>query len=144
MSQRRIPALKDVMTPFPHFIEVGEDTRAARELMQKHGIRHLPIKKDSELVGVVTERDLKIAAVVSTAAGVEQEIALRELCDTEPYVVELHVRMDEVVREMARRRVDSAMVVRDGRLAGIVTATDVCRAYAELLLALDPPADEPA
>ena len=52
--------------------------------------------------------------------------------------------MDVVVAEMAKRRVATALVVRDGRLAGILTATDVCRLYGELLVSLAPPDDQPA
>ena len=59
-------------------------------------------------------------------------------------MVDLHTRLDQVVIEMAKRRVGSALVVRDGRLAGILTATDVCRLYGELLTQLAPPVDEPA
>jgi len=140
VPHRRIPQAKDVMTPFPHFIEVGQGVAQARELMLAHGVRHLPVKDGSELVGVVTERDLEVA----TVAGAGREPPLRELCESELCVVDLHARMDEVVIEMARRRVGSALVVRDGRLAGILTAGDVCRLYGELLTKLAPPEDEPA
>ena len=144
MPHRRIPLVKDVMTPFPHFIDVGQSMSAARELMLEHRVRHLPVKEGGELTGVVSERDLEVVAVVSKAAGAERDVPLRELCEKQLYVVDLHAPMDEVVRQMGERRVGTALVVRDGRLAGIITVSDVCRLYGELLTKLAPPEDEPA
>ncbi len=138
MPHRRIPQLKDVMTPFPHFVDAEQSVSSAREQMAAHGVRHLPVKDGGELVGIVSERDLVVAA------SSEVDLPLRALCDKDLYVVDLHTRLDEVVVEMAKRRVGSALVVRDGRLAGILTATDVCRLYGELLTLLAPPVDEPA
>ncbi len=138
MTHRRVPQLKDVMTPFPHFADAEQSVSAAREQMTAHGVRHLPVKDGGELTGIVSERDLAVAANSSI------DLPLRALCDKDLYVVDLHTRLDQVVIEMAKRRVGSALVVRDGRLAGILTATDVCRLYGELLTQLAPPVDEPA
>ena len=140
MPNLRIQQVKDVMTPFPHFVDVEQSVSAAREQMVQHGVGHLPVKVDGELAGIVSERDLALAAALSKIDGV----SLAEIYQRELYVVDLHARMDVVVAEMAKRRVATALVVRDGRLAGILTATDVCRLYGELLVSLAPPADQPA
>jgi acetoin utilization protein AcuB len=136
----RIQQVKDVMTPFPHFVDVDQSVSAAREQMVQHGVGHLPVKEDGELTGIVSERDLSLAAALSKIDGV----SLAEIYQRELYVVDLHTRMDVVVAEMAKRRVATALVIRDGRLAGILTATDVCRLYGELLVSLAPPDDQPA
>lgn len=140
MPNLRIQQVKDVMTPFPHFVDVEQSVSAAREQMVQHGVGHLPVKVDGELAGIVSERDLALAAALSKIDGV----SLAEIYQRELYVVDLHTRMDVVVAEMAKRRVATALVVRDGRLAGILTATDVCRLYGELLVSLAPPDDQPA
>lgn len=144
MPPKRVALVKDAMTAFPHFIEVHEDSVAARRIMLEYGIRHLPVKDDGKLIGVVTERDLEVAELVGKSQEPARAIPVRELCSLELYVVELHARMDVVLTEMARRKVGSALVVKDGRLAGILTTSDVCRLYGELLRELSPPADEPA
>jgi len=135
-----IPTVKDVMTPFPHFIDVASGVDEARQVLATRGIRHLPVKDGGELVGLVTDRDLEVAIV----AGEGRAIALSELCVKELYVVELHTPVDAVVDAMSRNKVGCALVVRDGKLAGIVTTSDVCRLYVELLRKLAPPRDEPA
>jgi CBS domain-containing protein len=50
-----------------------------------------------------------------------------------PYTVELGAPLAGVLREMAARRIGTAVVVRAEKLAGIVTVTDVCLALATLL-----------
>jgi hypothetical protein len=41
---------------------------------------------------------------------------------------------------MAKRRLGAALVVKDGRLAGIFTLTDACQCFAESLRERFPPA----
>lgn len=135
-----IPSLKDVMTPFPHFIEAGASIEEARQMMQTHGIRHLPVKKDGRLLGVVTGRDIEVSSLRADDGG----LSLEQLCDQQPLVVGLHTPLDEVVSEMSRRKVNCVLVTRDDKLAGILTTSDVCRIHAELLKKLAPPRDEPA
>ena len=50
-----------------------------------------------------------------------------------PYTVELTAPLGPVLLEMARLHVGSAIVMRSGRLAGIVTETDICRALGIVL-----------
>lgn len=137
-----IPPVKDVMTPFPHFVDVKSGPEEARKILSQHKIRHLPVKEGGQVVGLVTERDLDVAGLGAREGG--RPITLDELCEKDVYCVGLHDPVDEVVREMSRRKVGCALVIRDGKLAGIVTTSDVCRLYGELLRKLAPPSDEPA
>ena len=64
---------------------------------------------------------------------------LRDLCASQPYIVDINERLAEVLNTMARLRVDAAIVVRHGKLAGVFTAADACRVFAALLDVLEPP-----
>jgi acetoin utilization protein AcuB len=50
-----------------------------------------------------------------------------------PYIVDLNERLDVVLQNMADRHIGSALVTRQGKLAGVFTTTDVCRAFVEYL-----------
>ena len=52
--------MKAVMTPFPYSVELDDPIAKARGLMDEHRIRHLPVKDGCELVGLLTDRDLKL------------------------------------------------------------------------------------
>jgi CBS domain-containing protein len=61
------------------------------------------------------------------------KLRARDLMVTDPYVVEFNTPLNDVVAQMAIRHIGSAMVVRRGKLAGILSAIDVCRIFAEYL-----------
>ena len=61
-------------------------------------------------------------------AGFDADLALTEAC-----MVDLSAPLDLVLAEMARRHLDSALVLKGPKLVGIFTATDACRAFAEFL-----------
>lgn len=129
----KIPAVGAVMTSFPYFVEADETVLVVEKMMAAHDIRHLPVQADGKLVGIVSERDLHHR--VSRAAPVEakQQLKARDVMVAEPYVVGFATPLNQVVRAMAEQRIGSAIVVRRGKLAGILSAIDVCRIFAEYL-----------
>jgi len=124
-----MPAVRAAMTPFPHSVDVHRPVSEAARMMAEHDIRHLPVTDQGVPIGVVTERAVRFATAGSAQA------AARPVGDivVDAYVVESSVPLDEVAAEMARRHIDSALVVKRGRLAGIFTAIDACRYLGELL-----------
>lgn len=133
------PSVISVMTPFP--VHAGPDTSliAALAMMRGHDIRHLPVQRNGTVIGVVTESDLRMAEALTGS----NEVEVSRLCTRLPLTVQTDMSIRQVVNEMATRGVDSAVVLRHGRLAGIVTLTDICE---ELLRHLPgprfPPPDE--
>jgi CBS domain-containing protein len=49
------------------------------------------------------------------------------------YIVDLETPLDEVLDHMAANQIGSAIVTRQGKLAGVFTTTDACRSFAEFL-----------
>lgn len=138
-----MPTVKSVMTPFPHSIGVDERLVAARARMSELGIRHLPVMDGDDLIGVVTERDARLA-LADLFTQTAPDLLVRDVVARDTYVVELHTPLDVVVAEMARRHIGSALVVKAGKLAGIFTATDACKRFSELLRARYPGGDDDA
>ena len=101
--------------------------------MEEHEIRHVPVQRDGQVVGIITERDLHHLVNPSLPAVDKQRIRARDVLVSEPYVVEVGAPLDEVVAEMAERHIGSAIVVKNRKLAGILSVTDVCRVLAEIL-----------
>lgn len=129
---RRIPTIKSLMTPFPYSVEAEASLEEARAMMMEHGIHHLPVTHDGGLVGVVTGRDLGLALDAKLRPAADDGLTVGDVCTT-PYVVETDERLDNVLLHMADQRIDAAVVLKDGRLAGIFTGTDACRGFGELL-----------
>jgi len=129
----RIPPIKAVMTPFPWHVHLDDRLRHAREMMREHGIRHLPVTDGGELVGIVTDRDIGLVENATREPVERESLRVRDACVPDAYVVDLSAPLDRVLREMAERHVDSALVVKSGRLAGIFTSTDVCHHFGQFL-----------
>lgn len=136
---KSIPPMKAVMTPFPYWVDIDAPLTRARAMMQEHAIRHLPVMEGAKLVSVLDERALRRATESSDAA-----LRVRDVCRPGPYVVELFEPLDRVLSHMAEHRLDSVLVTKDGKLAGIFTVSDACRHFGRLLRSLFPPGGDSA
>lgn len=130
---RTIPTLLAVMTPFPHWIDVHAGIAEARAMMRQHGVRHLPVSEEGRLLGVVTDRDLKRVQTPEEGAQPDDELSVGDAMVEQAYMVDVSESLDRVLDHMWEHRIGSTLVLRAGRLAGIFTAVDACRLFAERL-----------
>jgi CBS domain-containing protein len=129
-----IPPVKAVMTPFPYSVSLHETVSRAQVMMEEHGFRHLPVVDRGKLVGVISEREARQAAAAGRRSRrPDSEILVSDATRLKAYLVDLSEPLDRVLVQMAARRIDAALVVKAGRLAGIFTVTDACRCFAQLL-----------
>ena len=128
-----IPHVRSVMTPFPHSVNTGDPLLRARALMVEHEIRHLPVTENDQLVGVLTDRDLKRAMDPDLGLPPKEELFVRDVFVRDAYVVEGGEPLDLVLEYMANHHIGSTLVTRDGLLMGILTATDACRLFCDHL-----------
>ena len=127
---RRIPRILSVMTPFPYAVAPTASLDEAQAMMKEHQIRHLPVCEHHLVVGVLSERGMRAALALRDA---KRPAVVGDICAKDPLLVDLEHPLDDVVAQMAARGVGAAIVMRGDKLAGILTTTDVCRLYAELL-----------
>lgn len=121
------------MTPFPYFVDADETVERVERLMEEHKIRHIPVQQNGKVVGIVSERDLRHIAIRSLPKEKKEQIRAREVMVSNPYVVTFDIPLNKVTKEMARRHIGSAIILHHGKLAGILSAMDVCRILAEIL-----------
>jgi acetoin utilization protein AcuB len=123
----RMPPVSAAMTPFPHFVERHEAASRVEQIMAEHSVRHVPVKSGEEIVGIVSQRDLMRLVNPALPTADKARIRADHIMTPDPYVVDLHTPLNIVLRSMVDRRIGTAIVIGHGRLAGIVTVTDVCR-----------------
>lgn len=140
------PLLKTAMTPFPYSVAPSATLPEAVELMRAHDVRHLPVTEDHQLVGLISDRDIKARLAELCDTEARAALRVRDVCVHDCYRVDLDQPLHSVLKTMAERHIGSAVVTAHGRLAGMFTLNDACRAFADHLDAQfrpgqnDPPA----
>ncbi len=132
-QRTQIPPIKSLMTAFPYSIPIERPIDEARRMMEKHSIRHLPVMQESRLAGVISAREVALALSLCGGESATNLPRVRDACLPDPLVVDIGEPADNVLLEMSRRRLGSALVVREGKLVGIFTVTDACREFGNFL-----------
>jgi len=130
---KRMPTLASIMTPFPYSIDREAPLQDAERLMKSQDIHHLPVTSAGRLVGVISIRDVELAISPFNRLADNSEWQVKDLCSDDAYIVNLHATVIDVLSEMSERHMDSALVTKHDRLVGIITHSDVCRRFSELL-----------
>jgi len=125
----------DVMTKDPLTVTSSETISQADELMNANKIRQLPVVEAKELVGIVTDRDIRSFLSGSLLENpVARERALntevQEVMTTEPITLAADDELQEAVELLIEQKVGGIPVVDDAEgLVGIVTYVDVLRCF---------------
>lgn len=122
-----IPAIKTVMTAAPLSIDIREPVRKAQELMNQKRIRHLPVMDGGKVVSVLSDRDINLALIANQGLEGANQMTVEDVCTLQTYSVGTDAPLDEVVMTMAEKHIGSVLVLENGELAGIFTATDACK-----------------
>ena len=133
MPRPRSPQILAYMTPFPYSIDIEAPLAEAHAFLRERRIRHLPVTRLGLLAGILTDRDIKLALGPDLGSPPERELTVRDVYQPDSYVVDAAELLEDVAATMAERHVGSALVTRGGKLVGIFTTTDACRALARVL-----------
>lgn len=128
---KAIPKINKYMSTSPYTVGKTQTLAFAHKLQQEHKIRHLPVLDGGTLVGIITDRDLHL---IETLKDVDpQKVTVEDAMTTDPYTVSPEANLDEVVAEMAEKKIGSAIVVDNHKVVGVFTTIDAMVAFSELL-----------
>ncbi len=128
---KAVPVVQKYMTHVPKSIGFDRPISHAMELMRELRIRHLPVLKGGTLVGILTDRDIKLATSFEKVDP--EKLTVDEACSYDPYVTSPSSPLNEVAAHMAEKKYGCALVVDNHKLVGILTEVDMYRALAETL-----------
>ncbi len=112
-------------------LETGTPIRDAYKLMRELEVRHFPILHEGKIAGVLSQRDLlKLESLVAIDRSIDP---VSDAMSSPAFVVAPEAPIDEVVQQMADRKIGSAVVVSRGKVVGIFTTTDALQAFAAVL-----------
>lgn len=121
-------------------VDVDASMQNATMLMKMHDIRMLPVVKHGELVGVITDRDLKKASA-SDATSLEihellfllTQIKVKDIMTKAPVTVTPDWTIEETAELLLKHKISGVPVVGGKKaIVGVITQTDVFRVLISL------------
>ena len=97
--------------------------RKAIKLMDENNIGVLPIVENDKPIGVITERDI-LRRVVAKGLDLDKK-TVEDIMTKNPITIEHDASILEVTRLMSENNFRRLLVVKNGKLVGVVTAKDV-------------------
>jgi len=133
--------VKHWMTKEPLVVSPKTSVEEAIRTMRENRVRHLPVvKKGNIIVGLVTQTDLLQASPSpATSLSVWEinfllgKMQVRDTMTTKVIVVDEECPLEEAALVMAEHKFGCLPVVRDERLVGIITETDLFYIFTEQL-----------
>jgi len=130
MAELRI---ESVMTRNPITVSGNTLLNEAQAIMISRNLRHLPVIEDDKVVGVVSDRDILLAQLAHEGLDNRNALRVSDISTLSVFAVTPQSPLADVVEEMARQHIGSALVMEGDALVGIFTATDACRQLARVL-----------
>lgn len=143
--------VKDWMSPSPVTVSPRTPLVEAAYLLQRERIRHLPVVEGETLVGILTDRDLRLHLPSPVSSLTLWDVTYRlnqvtvgEVMTRAVVTVGAHRSIEAAARLMLDHRISALPVLEGGRLVGILTETDLLRALVHTLTGQPPGPRTPA
>ena len=111
------------MSTKPIVIGPNESLIEARRKMEEGNFRRLPVVRDGRLIGIVTDRDLR------QHTGHFEHTRVTAAMTDELITAVPEMRLEEAADLMVKHKVGGLPVTDGGNLVGIITTTDLLRAF---------------
>ena len=119
-----------LMVPDPITTTEQASIREAIQIMKANSIRHLPVvTEDNDLKGFVTLADLKQGLIPSMVADLD----LSDLMIKEPITVDPDEDIEIAAQLIYKHKIGGIPVVKIGKLVGIITESDILRAFIDMM-----------
>jgi CBS domain-containing protein len=116
--------LKDVMTTHVRGISTHQSVREAAEVMGRMRVGSLPVFRDGQPVGIVTDRDITVRAV---ACGCDcSQVPVEQIMSDNLCTLPERTSIENAAEEMEQRQIRRVLVTgQDNAIVGIVSLGDI-------------------
>jgi acetoin utilization protein AcuB len=113
---------KDPVTAFPDDLLIQ-----ARLKLQKGNFRQLPVVADGQLVGIITDRDMR------EHAGYLDRTEVKAVMSRKPLTVTPATTLEAAAQLLLKHKIGGLPVVENARVVGIITRSDVLQAFLDVM-----------
>ncbi|MDY7032314.1 MAG: CBS and ACT domain-containing protein [Thermodesulfobacteriota bacterium] len=121
-------------------LTVDDDVKKAFEVMKANNIRHIPVLDGQELVGIVTNTDLRHVLIPSRSEGSENVYyftskfsTVEEIMTKTPIIISPQADVEEAAALLQHYKIGGLPVVQDNELVGMITETDILGVFVEIM-----------
>ena len=121
-------------------VHVNDTMQDAVKLLREHGIHMLPVMEQGELVGIVTDRDMKRASASDATTLDAHElihlistIKIKHIMTKNPITVPFDFTVEETAEVLLKNKISGVPVVnQDKEIVGTITQTDLFKVLISL------------
>ena len=130
--------VRDRMTQKVLTVSPSTTVAEALSLTRDNAIRHIPVVENGSLTGLVTDRDLRLAmpAPWTESTPAERKTlsdrTVAELMVSDVLTVPPTMLIEEAAKLFYENRIGCLPVMEEDKLAGILTASDLLRAFVDI------------
>ena len=132
----RVKRVCDWMTCDPATVGPNDSLKRVIELLRRRDIRAVPVVEDGKLIGIVTDRDVRQVAPGYPLLDDQDEIrryteklTVTAAMTADPMTIAPHAPLVDAAKVLETYRISSLPVVDGTRLVGMLTVTDLLRAF---------------
>lgn len=117
--------VRDIMRSPVETISPDTTLQDAYGTMQEKSIRHLPVLENGKLVGVITDRDLRLATSALAPSPFPPGSKVSAVMCRTPLTADALDPIEDAARIMREQKIGCLPVTDDGQLIGIITGIDL-------------------
>ncbi len=122
--------IRSIMIKNPITISENASIQDALDLMNSHSIRHMPVvRSENEFIGFVTLTDLKQAFIPSMVS----DLSLKDIMIKKPVLLHPDADIETAAQIIYKHKIGGIPVVKNQKLVGIITITDILGAFISMM-----------
>lgn len=132
--------VKNKMTHNPYTIDVNAPINEAIELMREQSLKRLPVVKGEKIVGILTKGDIqKVSPSKATSLSIFEinylytKTTVKDAMTKNVITISEDALLEEAAVIMRENRIGTLPVIKDDKLVGIITESDIFDSFISLL-----------
>ena len=129
------------MTPNPKTIESSAPVTEAWELMRTYKIRRLPVVDKGNLMGIVSDGDLRsVSPSTATSLSIFEmnyllaKVCIRDIMHKDVVTIDVGATIEEAALTMSNHNIAGLVVINtSGAVVGIITEKDIFKSFVEVM-----------
>ena len=129
------------MTPNPKTIESTAPVTEAWDLMRSNKVRRLPVIDNGNLVGIVTDRDLRsVSPSTATSLSIFEmnyllaKVEVKDIMHKDVVTIDVGATIEEAALSMSNFHIAGLVVINSsGAVVGIITETDIFNSFVDVM-----------